>query len=221
MAWILQWLIASIKRNFTPSASTMGWWKLDWDANDSSWNWNNGTATNVTYVAWKVNLAGSFNGTSSYITEAYSLRAVNTFTINAWVKTTDIANYRGIYSVAYNWSWTEAWVFRITNSWTLQFSDQFAVATDSNTVLSTNTWYMVTLVRKTNTTFDFYVNWALDKSFTQSVWTPWATWSWTLPLIWVASLSYWQWWNWLIDEMIIDNTAWNSTQVLDYYNLTK
>ena len=146
-------------------------WKLDWDAKDTWWT-NNWTATNVTWVAsekWYTSEVGSFNGTSSYINWIYPLAWVNNFYISAWIKTSDVANYRTIYSARATGINVEIWTLRINNTWKIEFSDQVATSTASNTTLSTGIWYHIVFIRKTNNTFDLYINWVLDKSFTNNV----------------------------------------------------
>lgn len=60
------------------------YYKLDSNANDSVGS-NNGTATNVSWVAGKIGNAGSFNGTSSKIATPYNMPYAS-FSINMWVK---------------------------------------------------------------------------------------------------------------------------------------
>ena len=60
------------------SAVTKWLYKLDNNANDSSGNWANWTATNVAYVSGKIwSNCWQFNNTSSKITTAVTLWTVN------------------------------------------------------------------------------------------------------------------------------------------------
>jgi len=185
-------------------------WLLDWDANNTAWT-NNWIATNVTWITSEkgyVSEVASFNGTSAYVDGIYSLRWVNTFSISCWINTDDIANYRAIYSIYMNWGLgAEVWVLRISNSWKLEFSDQIANTTSSNTTFVSWKNYYITFVRKTNTTFEFWIDWVLDKSFTQSVATLNAPSIWTWPNIWklVGALQYWDWeiWNFRIYNVVL------------------
>jgi len=57
-----------------PTSGLVGEWLLNGNSNDTSGNGYNGVDTDVTYVQGrKDNLAGSFNGTSSYISTAFNL----------------------------------------------------------------------------------------------------------------------------------------------------
>jgi len=73
--------------NLVSAPAPLAWYKLDGNANDSSGNGFNGTATSVSYVTGIVGpQAASFNGTSSFVQIPRSLS--NDFTISFWVKTT-------------------------------------------------------------------------------------------------------------------------------------
>jgi len=95
---------------------------LNWDATDSSWNWNNGTATNISYVSGKLwSGSASFNWTNAKI-------SVNQTSIWTWIRTfsflfnstSNQVDYAGLidYVVA-NWNndrfslrilWNDSWL---------------------------------------------------------------------------------------------------------------
>ena len=61
-------------------------YRLNSNADDSSGNYD-GTATNVTYVSGHIDNAGSFNGSSSYVTLPTSMPInFSSFTFSAWCK---------------------------------------------------------------------------------------------------------------------------------------
>ncbi len=180
-------------------------WDVSWTTEyDASWNGNNGTLVNTpTLSRIGQHKQLTLNWTNQYANTIYSLRWVNTFTLSCWINTIDIANFRWIYWVAYNWTSVEAWVFRITTAWKIQFSDQVSTTTDSNITLVANKYYHIALVRKTSNTFELYVNWTLDKAFTQTINTGTLASHWTSATLWVSSVWYWQYWSWKIVNPMI------------------
>ena len=75
--------------NLVSTPNPVAWYALDGNANDSSGNGFNGTASKVSYVTGLVGTqAGSFNGTASYIQIPGSVS--NDFTLSFWVKTTQV-----------------------------------------------------------------------------------------------------------------------------------
>lgn len=73
-------------------------WKLSDNANDSVGS-NNGTAYNLTYADGKMGKCGSFNGTSSYV----DIGAINgtsgsPFSLSAWVKVSSLPSRHSIIS---------------------------------------------------------------------------------------------------------------------------
>ena len=93
----MTWANAKIKRIYVgtnlvypiwkPSSNTQIYMPLNWNANDYSWNWKNGTASNITWDSWWKWWCASFNGSSSYISFP-SLTTTSNTTINCWIKTT-------------------------------------------------------------------------------------------------------------------------------------
>lgn len=94
-------------RNFNwPKPGQWGWWKLNNDANDSSGNGRNGTASGVTYGPGKFDKCGIFVGSEGDRISLGLLAVPTTFTISLWYKGTDAAGravlfgYDGVY-IAY------------------------------------------------------------------------------------------------------------------------
>lgn len=186
-------------------------WLLDWDAKDTWWS-NNGTATNVTWVAsdrWYTSEVGSFNGTSSKITFWNTGLPTwnNSISVNFWINTDTITWYT--YPFFY---WTEAtnqallvaldW---INNDGTLTIGKYNSNIIESVWAIAIWKWSMVTLTHD-GTTVKLYLNWVFDNSATTSLWI-------------VAGTNYlgWDkfsgWANWRLWLARIYNTALSQQQI--------
>jgi len=93
--------VLNVSTNTTSAVPTTGlvsYYKLDSNANDS-FGINNGTDTSVSYVAGKVNNAGSYNGTTSKtIIGNPSNVQLSSGTISCWIKASSAgASYRQIF----------------------------------------------------------------------------------------------------------------------------
>lgn len=205
------------------SSTTRALYKLNGNANDSSWNWNNGTATNITWVWWiSWNGAASFNGSSSYITlPSTAINNITSWTISVWVKRNTIGTqhsfidklqvwvsnqiqfmYEGIW-----WVWDNKVRFRI-NDQTLASAD---VITD------TTNWINWVWTRENGVGIKLYKNWILNSSNATST---------SLPnngatiYIWHVDTT-WVYMNWLMDEVIAESRVWTANDVSKYYTATK
>lgn len=202
------------------------WWKalyhLDWNANDSSWNWYNWTATNVTWIWGKIwSWSGNFTGWTSVISIWWNIASWFTaITISGW------------FNVPNNtwWSWKEKTM--ISHRWTV---DSFACWMNLNA-----TWQLffrinwsndvsISWLFNANTRYNYlctwvswwkmkiYLNW---KMVAQSAWNV----TYTIPN-WTAYM--WRQWDWWfnapekLDEIIIDNKAWTETEIKKYYTYSK
>ena len=228
--WIVQWLMMSYggKKGFVPWANTVAYYKMDWNANDSSWNGRNGTDDNISYVPGRFWQWWSFNGSTSIIRLPNNFQNNFSwwlFTISAFVKP---ASFTGtVNSIFKNRGDATTWAvhFDLTNSkvtlyitqsnWTMIWALQSAAK------LSTGIWYHVWAVADW-TNINIYLNWNNVGS---------RAYNWTLKTsfiynnIWCKVKDTWvidvnQSFNWLIDEVIIENVAWSATEVQEYYNLT-
>ena len=90
----------------------IGKYSLNWNAND--WLWvNNWTATNINWVDWKLNQAGSFNGSSSTIAIWNNYWSITTsFTCSCIINTNTLSWVRRFISKWNDW-WSPWWWFMI------------------------------------------------------------------------------------------------------------
>jgi hypothetical protein len=98
----------SVSTNTTSAVPTTGlvsYYKLDSNSNDTFGS-NNGTDTSVSYIAGKINNAGSYNGsTSKTLVGNPANLQLNTGTISCWIKTSGAgSSYRSVFGKiqAYN-----------------------------------------------------------------------------------------------------------------------
>jgi len=207
---------------------TIVWkWSLNWNANDSAGS-NNWVSTNITWVDWKMNWWASFNWTNSYISiPDFNYNLPTSFTYNAWIKVNNYSDANWIIQHD-KWSWpTSRWTLFRTDitTWFLNFirlNSAWSVITNliSPSALWTWTWKMVTATFDNTIWSKIFINWVLVASDTVLINTNDCTapiWIWTLDVsVWTQNAM-----DWLIDEIIIDNTAWNNAQIKNqslYYN---
>lgn len=141
-------------------------WLLNGNALDTSWNWNNGTATNVTYVwadRWYVSNVGSFNGISSQIDTWTKLVSwLTNVTVSTWINVNSFSNDGQCYIWEYNISWDRALAMDTVNSSNFRFivwdsSNNVAVLT-TTLGYSTWTWYHLVFTYN-NWDIKWYINW--------------------------------------------------------------
>ena len=206
-------------------------WLLDWTALDTSGNWNNWTATNVTYT-WTdrgyQSQCGVFNGSWSYITCPSinsSIVSTNRLTINCWVNAVNYAwtdNTRYIVSERQqSWSFYIDFDLRINNTTniasfrTAWASNVWLIELSSINPFNTWIWNMITAIYDWSYLY-IYKNWILDNSIAQS--TPFATQSSQNLMIW---RSYWwiSWddWDWNIGWLRIFNRVLSQQEIQTLY----
>lgn len=175
--------------NSIPRNGLVWEWVLDGNALDTSWSWNNWTATNVTYVktdrwyqsqAW---LIYSWTSTSSNkITTTYSLWAVD-FSLSCWINKNNFKTWANNEdTIFWNRSYPNWWFLCFNESWWATNKISLPYWTNVwhwNTIFTTNRWYHIVFVQQWNTQ-KIYVDWNLEisTSFTQvSSWTNFTIWN--------------------------------------------
>ena len=200
---------------------------LNWDATDSSWNWNNWTPTNIIWTWWIVwSWSASFNGSNSYI-KTSSINIVwwqPNISVVCWLYINSSWEYHFIWQDNIS---TRIWQIQTTtNNWlnAVVFTDNSNSSYSStiNNVLTTNKRYCIWFTRNSNWNIIIYVNWVP------------ATLAWSNTLSWNinnASLGleiwrrdYWPqpfYLNWKLDEVIIENRLWSATEFKKHYTASK
>ena len=209
------------------SGTTKGLYHLNWNANDSSWNWNDWTASNVSWVWGKIwSWCASFNWTNSSINNSNTTNIWNKYTISAWFYSTATSWARTIVSISDRNSSPENLINIYINatsntaiameyansSWNLQYPNI------SSTPNLKDKWYNI-VVTVDEWFISIYLNWVSYPITNNNV---------TSKLI-NTYLNIWQlktnnnlyYFNWLIDEVIIENTAWSANKVKKQYTYSK
>lgn len=212
------------------SGTTKALYHLNGNSSDSSWNSNNGTATNITWVDGKFGQCASFNGSSSYITipDSASLD-ITQWTIWVWLNfgstqqdypialdksASGTARNYVLWLAQHSWYWANRykfyfnyynWSSRIVYSNTLYTS----LYNQRISVIATMSWGVASI----------YLNGVLDNS--ASIWVNLLANSWSLSIWRQAFSPATTYYNWLIDEIIIENIARTAQEIQKYYTYAK
>ena len=146
---------------------------LDGTPADLSGNYN-GVQTNVTYPQGYFDLAGSFNGSSSYIELATnSLNFLTTYSMSAWINSSN--SITG--SIAANWGWPGSgaelgWLIRKMNDNKIRVTNSNGTIQNYNSTstIPLNTWTNV-VVTNTQSQIKIYINGSLDSTHSSSGFT--------------------------------------------------
>jgi hypothetical protein len=139
------------------------YYKLDNTALDSV-NTNDLTLVNgTTYATGKVNNGLTFDGVNDYASIPTSLfDFTGDFTINMWVNFATVATY-GLWQNSGGANF--GFIYSVGNKFRYVGPNDYTILI-STTVISANTWYMLTITRKTSTRTRMYINGALEVSDT-------------------------------------------------------
>lgn len=202
------------------SSITKWLYHLNWNANDSSWNWNNWVSTNISWVGGKIwSGSASFNWTNSKIETNLSVPNNNNFTFACWIydNSADNTNWRII--TADSWGWyfiLQSNRPSPNNNWKTSFN---IFSWWDNQILETtahnkNQWYRYVCILTWWVQY-LYRDWVLQ-------------WSQACGNIWNISnwLDFWtnsntSWFQWLIDEIIIENRWWTVQEVIKDYTYSQ
>ena len=140
-------------------------WLLDWNWDDTSWNWNNGTPTNITWVSADrgyVEEVGSFNGSSSYIDVSTNLVPSWTdFTVNAWVSLDSFTESVNHILCGNTGSWYP-YQFSIRNDASFNFTlwdGSYETCRSAASLVNLSEWQMLTYVGEPSQKWKLYLNW--------------------------------------------------------------
>jgi len=222
----------------TVSISPIWYWKM----NETSWTTisnnigiikTNSIATNIIWMWWKVwSWAASFNWTDSNLV----LPQTTDFDITNWTWNFIIklnsatASMSGIFDHwdETTWSWKYAWfVINHWTDWTNKFRTEVAISnwnTWNYTENKIDYWisdtnYHLLTITLTWTTTKIYFDWVLKNTKTDHSVVNYST----HPniYIWCNHREYWNtnvnFLNWIIDEIIIENTVWQENKILKHY----
>jgi len=200
-SWITKWL-----------------YHLDWNANDSSGNGVNGTATNIIWTWWIIwSWSASLTWTNSHIiiNDALWLTTSSSNTLSFIIKSTS-ASWTQYITDWCTTSWGNRRIVLYSVSWILYIYSSW-VSGSSTGLNIVNKILRISLVHTPSTDY-VYVNSALLTSIAWwSIWIPYnQLWLWTpVDSTLVAQFI------WIIDEAIVENRAWSATEIKKYYTYSK
>jgi hypothetical protein len=206
------------------ASTTKGLFHLNWGATDSSWNGNDWNPTNISWVGGKLwSGSASLNGTNAYISlwtnNIIPTTSWQPITISFWMKSNVPQSWWSVKQVITLRWWFEfwfdhtvaayRWAFSYANSW-LTYWSSWA------TSLSSWVWYHIVWIYDWNA-IKMYTNWVI--SWSVSIWTQ-VRYADNNNTIWASFLN-WAFFNWLIDEVIIENRAWTEQEIKKYYTFSR
>lgn len=219
------------------STTTMGLYHLNGNANDSSGNGNNGTATNITWVEGKFWQCASFNGSSSNFrnnnitlstwTSPYTMscRIKLNAEISSWAwgllnLNPDATKEDTIYSMMYQYNWGTR---RLHYSHYYNWPETYYELYYNKTLWTAERYNIVCVYSGSN--MKAYLNWVEIMN-----------WGWGGTYGFDVSPTYQKWFtvggdyylsafhhaaNATFDEVILENTARTAQQIQKYYTYTK
>jgi hypothetical protein len=213
------------------SSVTKGLYRLNWSATDSSWNWNNWVASNVSYVPWRLwSQCAQFNWSNGYIYHPTFLDTwLTDWTVMFWMKTSTVQQGFLIDKTSSNYQYP--FELLIGNDWKIALFLQrdnvyWRNIYQNNISINDWAWHFISLYWAWSSATSVYI-W-VDLVYQQNrttLWTPTNSWS-----IWANSIydfNIWRRWlwtnyfNWLIDEVIIENRVWTQQEIQKYYSYAK
>lgn len=221
------------KKTYTPTANTIARWKLDWNANDSSWNSRNLSPINISYSTWKLNNWAVLNWINAYFNMPINNTAfdLTTWTFHFIVKLASITSAsHWIYDHwdETTWSGNYAWFWINLNSTGTQFRIDVNISNKTNwnnTVNSVTFWTVDTnwhllSVTLTWTTTKIYFDWVLKSTKTNHSSVNYST----NPILTIGRSDNEyspdsNYLNWMLDEIVIENVLKDDTWILAHYNL--
>jgi hypothetical protein len=194
-----------------PWDNTMGYYPLNTDFNDASWNSRNLTNTNatITTLGW-VSCAYYWGNAYSTYT-GYSLtRAARTTSV--WMNPSDLTDWVILQVSYYNQSPYGSMTTAVRGG-DIMIADNNSISIDYSWSIGTR--YNVIWTQEWNT-MKMYVNWTLIWTKTRPSNTPnwWSLWAQNRSWYVAKYVGY-------ISEAILENTVWTAQEIADYYNLTK
>jgi len=211
------------------SAVTKGLYRFNGNANDSSWNTNTLTPTwTPTYVDWVFWQGINFNGTSQYVRRSdilwFNINWNNNITISCWFNLSVLptaGNSMCLFMMAMDpVSWTRYFYrYNIINNAGVYSINSASRATFTFTPVVW-TWYNFVFTTNTSQNNIIYLNWVSVASNTAndsagainnpnfSVWVTWFG-------------SPFDYLNWKMDEVIVDNRVRTPQEVQKYYTMAK
>lgn len=156
----------------SPGTSSVGFWRMDEIAGgtvwDSSRRGNRGQATGTTIVDGRIRKARSFNGTGDVVTVPSSsvFDLINTFTIEAWVKSPNLSGH-GNADIVTRAGW---WTLAIGNApGQIRLYDTSGHGAYINYSFTNDVWHHLAAV-KNGSVIKIYVNGVEEPAVADGIW---------------------------------------------------
>ena len=211
------------------SGVTKGLYHLNGNANDSSWNWNNGTATNVSWVAGRLwSQCASFvwgANPTSHIDYGDILNLTTGLTFSLWFNANSASGVQIIGGKWFNGSVAfQPYIFYVNGTSLVGRITTWGgtALTDITATSAVASWVWSHAVL----TYDWsnmylYVNWSQRATSAKT----WNLNTWTRFVLGcqynISTWTYWDWFAWRIDECIVENRAWTASEIRKQYTCQK
>lgn len=191
-------------------------WKWSLNGNSNAQVWSNGTATNVTWVDWKMNWAWSFNWASSRIKLTNWSISWNSLIMSAIINPNNVTWSRYIISDSWN-----NYAVMLVLDWILTLYNK-----TSSTSWNLYSWWIIELNKYQTVTYsynniDWYLRWYIDWKKVIEVYRWWnqSYWNDRQDVIWCYLYSWWSGWffDWKIDEVEIYNNSLSDAEIKNKY----
>ena len=195
-----------------PWANTVGYYPLNTDFDDYSWNSRNLTNTNATITTLGGVSCAYYWGNAYSTYTGYSLIR-DARTTSVWMNPSDLTDWVILQPSAYNVS--PRWSMTTAVRWgDIMMADNNSISIDYSWTIGN--WYHVVGTQE-GSTVKMYVNWTLIWTKTRpSYSTPnwWRLWAQFTAAAAAKYVGY-------ISNAILENKVWTAQEILDYYNQTK
>lgn len=202
-----------------PWENTVAYYPLETDGNDYTWNYNlTNSSTTFTTISW-VKCADFTSNVYLYSTNIPLPSWSSARTFSYWFYNSSVVN--DTYFLAY-WSHANWCFFAPRTSWTVYSFMGYNRDFNTSTTVQTWKWQLQTITYD-GTTVKYYLDWNLIWNSNQSLSTTaiWSTWKFTVWCRLNSSTNPWNYINWYMSNLIVEDKVWTATEITDYYNLTK
>jgi hypothetical protein len=192
---------------------------FNWNSNDSSWNSNNWTATNISYVI--DGLLGKCAYTTSWKIIISSVPNLWDFTISLWIKPTsnrssDPSKSDNMFVDIRNSSTANQLCLIKYYDWVFMFQMYNGSVYQITSTLPLYNWHLITCIRNNNQ-MSLYTNWKLIQTITafSTALSP--------NIFQLFEFDGSDKYNaqWCIDEFIVENRSWSASEIKKYYTYAR
>ena len=195
----------------------------DWVGNyNATWNSDSWTYASVNYG--KCAIVDWTNGAYLSVPTSFTFPTTD-FTISFWINFTqyvdpDLSINPAIFSKWNGSGSTNAYLYINNNAGKIWVDIPYVVSLfSSDNQINDGNWHLVVVTKSWNN-YSLYIDLLSAKTNSNSASLHW--WSSTQALIWRNNnTSETTWFDWKIDEFIVENVAWSAQDVASYYNQTK